>query len=118
MKKLVTLVSFACVTALSQAQSWTDVNTNLPALSARGLAKIGDTLLVGIRGGGVYYSVTNGDTWQEHHTSALVDNSGMNKFYGSKAAVGDDAYFFVLGNGNVQYYELNNGLYNLNNLTS
>ncbi len=104
--------------SLALAQSWTAVNNNLPALNARGLAKIGDTLLVGIQGGGVYYTVDNGDTWQAHFTSAYVQNTDMNKFYGSKASAGDDSYFFVLGIGNVQYYEQNNGFYSVNNLTS
>lgn len=118
MKKLFTILVLAASASLSLAQSWTAVNTNLPALTARGLAKIGDTLLVGIKGGGVYYTVNNGNTWQAHFTSAYVQNSDMNKFYGSKASAGDDSYFFVLGIGNVQYYEQNNGFYSVNNLTS
>lgn len=118
MKKTATLISVLLITTTLFSQTWTAVNAGLPALTARGLVKLGDTLLVGIRGSGIYYTLDNGNSWQEHHLSYAVNNAGLNKFYGANAAMGADAFFFALGEGNVQYYELNNGFYSLGALVS
>jgi hypothetical protein len=98
-----------------QAQSWFPVNTGLPALTARGLAKVDDTLFVGIEDGGFFYSVDNGDSWSTNAVTSDMISEGLNKFFGSNIDMGvPGGYFFAYGQGVLEYYE--QGLFGVQSL--
>ncbi len=117
MKNYISTLALLISAYTLNAQSWIPVNTDLPALTARGLAKIDDTLFVGIEDGGFFFSVDNGDSWQTNVLTDALTHVGLNRLAGMNTNMGvPGGAFFVFGQSNLQYYEqgLPGGLQSLN----
>ena len=115
MKKIYTFIfTIFLFSGMTYAQTWTAINTGLGALTTKGLAVSDDTLFTAVAGQGVYYSVDFGSTWQTWWGNPQVANNNFNSFFGADVGgLGQEAFFYGLGQGLMFYFESNNGLFSL-----
>jgi hypothetical protein len=92
--------------AISTSAQWTPVNNGLPSKNVTGVANVLDTLFTAVKGHGLYYSVNNGDNWNEWNKNNRLQNKDITKLQ-SLAIVpqnGVQKFFIIYGPSMLHFY--------------